>query len=256
MNPNVGKSELNNHLVENNHLANNNMENRESDNFIFPLDTNDTIFALTINKSKYKENVGNLVSKIFVIKELKYASLDNISKRLAFMGIEKLNIFSILIKSDIPTPKFVSTNQGCLVKYLEVNSDIFIKFINQENNNFLDYNKYSLYIIRGGNYIDIKNIFTTINKQEINLGRGGGQKAHMLSPLDFRLSCYMMAMSGFNSKLVNSINSFNNIDKERYLSWTDKSKYLSDLKKSKHLKDNTEFKSIYTNKTLKKKYRT
>lgn len=248
MDLNVDKSDLNNNLADNNPLADSNVDNREPNNFTFPLDTSDTIFALTINKSNYKENVGNLVSKMIVIKEQKYLSLDNLSKRLSFMGIEKLNIFSIVNKSDLPTYNFVSTNKGCLVKYVEARSDIFIKFINQENNNFFDYNNHSLFILRGGGYIDIKNIFNTVNNQEVNLGRGGSQKAHMLSPLDFRLACYMMAMSGFNSKLINNLNTFNSLSKERYLSWTDKSKYLSDLKKSKHLRDNTEFKSIYTNK--------
>lgn len=234
--------------MDNNISVNNNsnVNENESDNFAFPLDTNDTILVLTINKSNYKENVGNLVSKMIVIKELKYVSLDNLSKRLAFMGIEKLNIFSIS-KSDISGHKFVFSNKGCLVKYMEVSSDIFIKFINQDNGNFLDYNKDTLFIIRGGNYIDIKNLFNTVNNQEVNLGRGGSQKAHMLSPLDFRLSCYMMAMSGFNSQLINSLNTFNYLSKDRYLSWTDKSSYLASLKKPKHLKIDTEFKSINLN---------
>ena len=180
---------------------------------------------------------------MIVIKELKYASLDNISKMLHFMRIEELRIFSIHNELDIK-PTFVSTNKGSLVEYMEVKLDSFTTFLNLNTPNFLDYNKHSLYIIRGGNYVDIKYLFKTINKQEVNLGRGGSQRAHMLSPLDFRLSSYMLAMTGFNNNLVNELNTFNYISKDRYLSWTDKLKYLSKLKKSKHLK-NTIFKSIY-----------
>ena len=237
-----------NNLSDNNNNLNNNVDKDKLDNFLFPLDINDTILVLTINNSDYKKDVGNLVSKMIVIKELKYVSLDYLSKRLGFMGIEELNIFSIHNRSDIPPHSFVYSDKGCLVKYMESRSDIFIKFINQENRDFRNYNKHSLFIVRGGDYISIKNMFNTINNQEVNLGRGGSQKAHMLSPLDFRLSCYMMAMSGFNHNLINKLNTFNYITKDRYLSWTDKSSYLSNLRKSKNLKDDKEFKSIYPNK--------
>src|SRR5271156_2964861 len=66
-----------------------------SDNFEFPLDINDTILVLTINNSIYKENVGNIISKMIVIKELKYVNLDYFSAMLGHMGIKELNIFSI-----------------------------------------------------------------------------------------------------------------------------------------------------------------
>lgn len=216
---------------------------------MFPLDVDDTILVLTKNNSRYKENVGNLISKMIVIKELKYVSLDNLSARLAYMGIDKLNIFSIHTKKDVK-PSFVTTNKGCSVKYMEVKLDHFIIFLNIETKKFLDYNKHSLYIVRGGDYIAIKNMFNTINNEEVNLGRGGSQKAHMLSPLDFRLSCYMMAMAGFNHQLINNLNTFNDISKDRYLSWMDKSSYLSNLNKSKHMlrtESHTKFRSIYAN---------
>jgi hypothetical protein len=32
--------------------------------------------------------------------------------------------------------------------------------------------------------IDIKNIFASINGYKTNIGRGGSQKAHILSPMD------------------------------------------------------------------------
>jgi hypothetical protein len=37
-------------------------------------------------------------------------------------------------------------------------------------------------------------MFASINNCCVNVGRGGSQKAHMISPIDFRLSCYLMAM--------------------------------------------------------------
>src|SRR5271156_1880794 len=141
-----------------------------SDNFEFPLDINDTILVLTINNSRYKENVGNIISKMMVIKELKYVNLDSFSAMLGHMGMEELNIFSIYDKLDIQ-PKNIFTNKGCKVRYMEVKLNVFTEFLNIENKNFFDYNQNCLYIIRGGNYIDIKNIFASINNQECNLGR-------------------------------------------------------------------------------------
>jgi hypothetical protein len=65
---------------------------------------------------------------------------------------------------------------------------------------------------------------------------GGGQKAHVLSPLDFRLSSYLMAMFNFNFKFINYLNTFNEISKDKYLSWKDKSSYKFFVKEFKELK--------------------
>jgi len=56
----------------------------------------------------------------------------------------------------------------------------------------------------------------------MNVGRGGSQKAHVLSPLDMRLSSYVMAMFNFNYGLISKINAFNHLDKDRYLSYIDR----------------------------------
>ena len=68
---------------------------------IFPIDIFDTIFVLTVNNSVYKEGVGNIISKMLVIKELKYVNLDKFSAMLDHMGIEELKIFSVQDKLDI-----------------------------------------------------------------------------------------------------------------------------------------------------------
>jgi len=44
----------------------------------------------------------------------------------------------------------------------------------------------------------------------------------MISPLDFRLSCYLMAMLKFNYKFMSYLNSFNGIPKYRYLPYIEK----------------------------------
>jgi hypothetical protein len=86
----------------------------------------------------------------------------------------------------------------------------------------VEFNKYTIYIARGGNWIDIKNLFTTIKNKNVNVGRGGSQKSHALSPIDFRLSTYLMAMFNFDYNLISSLNLFNMMSKDRYLSYMNK----------------------------------
>jgi len=48
------------------------------------------------------------------------------------------------------------------------------------------------------------------------------QKAHMISPLDLRLTYHLMAMFKFDYKYITYLNTFNVVTKERYLTYTEK----------------------------------
>ena len=100
------------------------------------------------------------------------------------MRIDKLNIFSIDKNLELNTVNITSINIDSGVNYTEVRPDIFIRLFNDEGNNFLDYNKHSLYILRDGNYKDIKNLFSTINNNHVNLGRWRGSESSY--PKSFR----------------------------------------------------------------------
>jgi hypothetical protein len=147
---------------------------------------------------------------------------------LGIMGIEKLNILSVNNKLSSSIIHEAITNKGCYITYTELNAENFIKYLNTKSSNFLDHNKDNLYIIRKTNFLGIKNLFATINNCQVNLGRGGSQKAHILSPLDLRLSFYLLAMFDLNFKLISNLNTFNDLVKERYLSYTNK--YAATLK--------------------------
>lgn len=56
-----------------------------------------------------------------------------------------------------------------------------------------------------------------------------------------------MAMFNFDYNLINNLNTFNYITKDRYLSWLDRTSLYSKLKKSMYLKEK-EFKPISINK--------
>jgi hypothetical protein len=156
---------------------------------------------------------------MFVIVESYSVNLDELSKALGLMGIKNLNIMSINSTNN-NTIDYTSSDVDCKVTYIDLSADNLFNYLN-EGTDFSKYNKNTLYIIRRGNFLDIKNIFARIEGLNINVGRGGSQKAHMISPLDFRLTSYLLAMFNFDYNLINKINAFDYIDKDRYLSYHD-----------------------------------
>lgn len=63
----------------------------------------------------------------------------------------------------------------------------------------------------------MKYILSQIGDHGVNLGRGGSQLSHALSPLDLRLSSYLMAIHRFNYKDIKRNNMFNALPKSKYL---------------------------------------
>lgn len=187
------------------------------DNFEFTINRNDIIFVITPNNSINNKGVRNLVCKMVVINGSHSIYLDELGKALPNIKMDKFNIFSI--NNDILDINIVKNSLNLDAQFIEMNVENFIKTF---NNNFLNYNKDSLYIFRGGDFLSVKNLFSTIENCHTNIGRGGSQKSHVLSPLDFRLSTYLLVMFNFNYKLINSLNIFNSLDKRKYLSYMDK----------------------------------
>jgi len=133
------------------------------------------------------------------------------------MRIKELYIFSIQINAS-PDFKVVELDCPSKVKYIEVGLVFFMEnYLRNNNHNFWQNNSSSLYILRDSNYSDIKEIFTKIQDTEVKVVRGSGQKSHIVSPIDFRLSCYLMALSDMNYNKFNLENSWNCAKKDRYL---------------------------------------
>ena len=89
------------------------------------------------------------------------------------MNINKLNIFSIS-KSNVEESLNFSFDKNEYL-YFEVGISSFLKILEIEN--FLEYNKNSLYIFRDMNYYEIKNIVTKIEDCTVKIGRGSSQKS-------------------------------------------------------------------------------
>jgi len=199
----------------------------DSDNFTkfnFFINNSDILFTLTLNNNLTENKINNLIGKITIIKEDQEVELFELAKLLDLMNIDKLNIVTIYPNSIFEKINLIQIKEPSVVRYLEVDINDYLSILNNPSSNFLEYNKYTLYIIKEGSYIDVKNIFTNINRFDVNIGRGGSQKSHMISPLDFRLSCYLMAMFKFNYKYISYLNTFNDISKERYLPYIERRK--------------------------------
>jgi hypothetical protein len=82
---------------------------------------------------------------------------------------------------------------------------------------FFNVNKSLLYILRDGTYKDMKFILAHIGKYGLHLTKGGDQKAHLCSPLDFILASYLMAMSGIQYPDIVAQNMFYCLPKDKYL---------------------------------------
>lgn len=196
-------------------------DSNSNENFEFVINPSDTVFVLTINHAKHKVGVSNIISKMIVLKESCTVYLDELSVTLKDMGIDKLHIFSIRCDYSKASKSAVS-QRGSSIVYIDLKETEFRDFLikgPESGSSFLEYNPHSLYILRGGNYLSIKNIFSSIENRQVNLGRGGSQKSHLLSPLDLRLTCYMLALFDYNT--LKYLNTFNEISKNRYLSYTD-----------------------------------
>lgn len=195
------------------------LDRRINENLELPIDESDVVFTLTLNYENYcKGKVGNLIAKMVVVKELNYINLLKLSQILGYMGIKESIIFSI--DDNLENMKVLKEDNGSKISYTELKQEQFIALLNSKVN-FLDYNKHSLYILRNGGYLGIKNLFANINGYQINMGRGGSQKSHILSPLDFRLSIYLLAMFNLDYKKLAYLNAFNDLEKYRYLSYKD-----------------------------------
>jgi hypothetical protein len=88
---------------------------------------------------------------------------------------------------------------------------------NPDNTNFWEYNRHTLYMLKNGNYLDLKEMFIKIQEDHVRLARGSNQKSHVVSPIDLRLSCYLMLLFNLNFSKLWKENSFHLIDKSRYL---------------------------------------
>jgi len=187
-----------------------------SDNFEFPIDNNDLIFVLTRHNHIYSYSINNMVSKTIMIKDLTSINLDALSEGLSMIKIDKLNLTVISDTCPVNTLNVVKVDNKCLLNYVEINPKAFTELMLTDSD-FLNKNKYTLYILRKGSFLNMKALFSKIQGQDVSIGNANSQKSSLLSPLEFRLSNYLMAMFNFNYSKISYLNTFSDIGKDKYL---------------------------------------
>jgi hypothetical protein len=145
-------------------------------------------------------------------------NLQNISNLANTMNIKNFYIFSIVACETLEF-EITSVQEPCNVHYVEIGLKYFVeKYLpNPENIKFWEHNRDTLYILRDGVYSDIQELFVKIQDINVKLVRGASQKSHMVSPVDFRLSCYLMILFNMDSDKFMKNNSFNLLTKDKYL---------------------------------------
>lgn len=144
-------------------------------------------------------------------------TLSNIAAASKFMNLDTLYICSIVI-DDTFECEVLELEEPCKVIYMEIGIKFFMeRMLDNPEHDFWVYNKDTLYILRDGDYSDLKDLFTVVQAEKVNVVRGSSQKSHIVSPIDLRLSCYLMILYNMDYSKVASSNSFNILTKNRYL---------------------------------------
>lgn len=168
------------------------------------------------NNYRNKEST-DLVTKMVILNNSIENTLSNIAVISRNINLGPLYIVSIIIDDKFEY-EILDLEAPSRVIYLEIGVKFFMqKMLDNEDYDFWRYNNNTLYILRDGDYSQLKDLFTIIQKQEVNIVRGSSQKSHLISPIDFRLSCYMMILCNMDYKKFRKKNGFNYISKNRYL---------------------------------------
>jgi len=153
---------------------------------------------------------------MIILRESINIDLYNLSEMLSHLKINGLHIFSIN-KKELEKMEVTTIERPSKINYLELGVIKFIEILDSPDKNFLEYNKNSLYILRNGDYKDIKNFLTRIQDNEVSIVRGSSQKSHIMSPIELRLSSYLIAIFNLDSKRLSYLNKFNDLPKSKYL---------------------------------------
>jgi hypothetical protein len=130
-------------LVANNYIPIKIEDYLESSNISMNIRNADIMLVLTINNTASKEGTKNtILGKIRIINNIYDINLSTLFKNLDAVNIKKFNMFSIS-QSDVQEGFNFSKDQNEFI-YVELGVDAFINMLQKEN--FLEYNKYSLYI--------------------------------------------------------------------------------------------------------------
>ncbi len=188
--------------------------------FYFTIRPNDTFLVMSLIGTRLvnKQNKFiNAVGKMMVVNTTININLANLLFNLGNLAITSTIIYSINLRDDFKEEVFRIKSGNLSIVYVEIGICHFMVILNSDPLRHSIFNKRSLYILRNGYYFDIKYLLSYIGEGGINLGRGGNQRAHVMSTLVLRFTAYLMAMCGFNYRRILELNTFDTLPKFRYL---------------------------------------
>lgn len=195
------------------------LSDNENEDLYLHLSPNSFLYVLTLNKGSYKSNVVNLIAKTFFLKEDIYICLLDLAKLLWSFNIKTLNIFFISAENREYYVKRIIKDNCCKLTYINIHENEYLNLLAVKNGDreFAHYNPHSLYILDNGSFKDIKRMINTVEELNVDIVRGSSQKSHVLSPLELRLSFYICAIFKGNYSEAFNTNSFNKLEKWKYL---------------------------------------
>jgi hypothetical protein len=169
-----------------------------------------------------------LIPKLLILKDNDILiNLYEFYKNLNILSIDTLYIFSVNV-DEFDGEGCFKINKNPDFYYIEISLKTFKRLLEDPfeafGKTFAELNRDSLFIFRDSNYISIKYQITKIEGIEVNLGRGGGQKSHLISPLELRINSYLLAMFNFRYDTISKLNAFDYLNRARYLPFISKSK--------------------------------
>jgi len=177
---------------------------KEYNDLKLELHKKDILFVLqTISYSQ--KNIVFITGKMIRIENYIKINLSNLSNILNYLRIKELNIFSIQeTKGTDEVAVIKGLTEISLIKFSKKD---FLKFSSNPEKRLLDYNENSLYILRNGKYNDVKSLLRQICNCDVDIDRAIAQSYNVLSGLEFRLSCYLIAINheyyNVNKYLIN-----------------------------------------------------
>jgi hypothetical protein len=134
---------LNQALLANNYVPLKREDYSKASNISMNIRKVDIMLILTINNTVSKEGTKNrIIGKRMTLNNIYDINLSSLFKNLDAMNVKKSNIFSIS-QSDAQEGFNFSSNKNEFI-YVELGINTFIEMLQKEN--FLEYNKNSLYI--------------------------------------------------------------------------------------------------------------
>lgn len=174
---------------------------------------------LTINNNSRDERLTHLTTKIVVLNHHIENTLSNIAIVSNNINIDILYIMSIVIDDKCSCEIIEYTGPSKII-YIEMSIEYFMeKMLDDQAYDFWRHNKNTLYLLRNGNFSDLTLLFTSIDEKKVRIVKGNSQKSHLISPMDLRLSSYMLILYNMDYKKLYKLNAFNNVSKDKYLSF-------------------------------------